>query len=108
MLADASAGARAAVRLGAQLALHHGTPVALGGTEERRSGRRAAAAVQSLRRHGIDAYDLPDGVVFHALLLPDGAEEPRVGAATTVLWVRPGAADVDDDLDQAVARVTTA
>ena len=108
VLADASAGARAAVRLGAQLALHHGTPVALGGTEERRSGRRAAAAVQSLRRHGIDAYDLPDGVVFHALLLPDGAEEPRVGAATTVLWVRPGAADVDDDLDQAVARVTTA
>jgi Kef-type K+ transport system membrane component KefB len=108
VLTDASAGARAAVRLGAQLALHHGTPVALGGTEERRSGRRAAAAVQALRRHGIDAYDLPDGVVFHALLLPAGAEEPRVGAATTVLWVRPGSADLDDDLDQAVARVTTA
>jgi Kef-type K+ transport system membrane component KefB len=105
VLTDGGAGARAALRLGAHLALHHATSLAVGGTEDRRSGRRVGAALQALHRHEVPAHDLPDGVVFHVLLLPEGAPEPRVGSATTVVWVRPGAADVDEDLDQAVGRI---
>lgn len=106
-LTDGSAGGRTAVRLAAHLALRHGGALAVGGTEERRSGRRAAAAVAALRRHGVDAHDLPDGVVFHTLLVPEGAEEPRVGEGTAVVWVRPTQADADEEIDQVVARITT-
>jgi Kef-type K+ transport system membrane component KefB len=105
VLTDGGAGGRSALRLGAHVALHRGVAVGIGGTDERRTGRRAAAAVQVLRRHGVDAHDLPDEIVADVLLLPEGARAPRVGEGTTVAWVRPAAADADEDLGQVVARV---
>jgi Kef-type K+ transport system membrane component KefB len=104
VLTDGSAGARAALRLGAQLALAHGSELAVGGTGDRRSGRRVAAALQALRRRGVDAHERLDDVAS-LVLVPEGAAEPRVPDGTAVLRVRPAPADVDEELDQVVARI---
>jgi Kef-type K+ transport system membrane component KefB len=106
VLTDGSPGGRSALRLGAHLALRRDSALAVGGLDgERRSGRRAAAAVQTLRRRGVDTHGLADGVRSHVVLLPEGADEPRVDESTAVVWVRPAATDADEDLDQVVARI---
>ncbi len=68
-----------------------------------RGGRRVAAALAAMARHGLPATELAGPV--DVLLLPDGAEHPDVGPATALVRVRPAAADLDDDLDEALARV---
>jgi hypothetical protein len=68
-----------------------------------RGGRRVAAALAAMARHGLPPMEL--GGPVDVLLLPDGAEHPDVGPATALVRVRPAAADLDDDLDEALARV---
>lgn len=111
VLVDGGAGGRAALRLGGQMALHQGKPLLVGGLDERRSGRRVASAVAALARLGIPAAELDGSTRAGLLLVPDGAEMPPTdlgGAASTVLTVRPAASDGDDDLQQALGRITTA
>ncbi|MEJ3657677.1 cation:proton antiporter [Actinomycetes bacterium KLBMP 9759] len=99
-LVDGAAGGRAALRIGSHLSLRAGSGLAVAGT-----GKRSAAAVDALSRHGVDAA-AGDAVDTLTLVLPIDAETPSgMSTATTLLRVRPAAADVDDDLGQAVARV---
>ena len=109
VLLDGEGGGRAALRLGGRLALHHGATVAVGGTDDRRSGRRAAASVAALRRLGIDAVELTasDNRAPDVLVLPEGSAEPPTASTTTVVRVRPAASDVDEDLQQVLARIPT-
>ncbi len=68
-----------------------------------RGGRRVAAALAAKALHGLPATEL-DGPV-DVLLVPDGAEHAAVAPATVLVRVRPAATDLDDDLDEALARV---
>lgn len=106
VLTDGSAGARAALRLGAQIALARGVPVVVGGTDERRSSRRAAAAIEALRRRGI-TVEADDGGAAGLVLAPGGLEVAGRDDAT-VARVWPGEVDIDEDLEQAVARIVVA
>jgi hypothetical protein len=114
VLLDGSGAGRAAVRLAGRLALHLGAPIAVGvtGDVDRRSGRRAAAAVQALRRLGLDAAELPerpgDAGAPGLLVLPWVVTAPPTAPSTTVMRVRPAASDEDEDLQQALARISTA
>ena len=62
----------------------------------------------ALQRHGVPATELgaPDDV--DVLLVPDDPEHLDAELAATVLRVRPAATDLDDDLDEALARVAGA
>ena len=95
-LFPAEALARQLVKTGAQTHL----------ATDRRAERRAASAVQTLRRLGLDATELA-GAAGEAdlLVLPEEAAEPQTAPSTTVLRVRPAASDVDEDLQQALARI---
>jgi hypothetical protein len=76
---------------------------------DRRSPRSAAAAVQTLRKLGLDAIELPEGgAVPGVLVLPEGAAAPPTAPSTTVVRVRPAASDEDEDLQQALARIPAA
>ncbi len=111
VLLDGSGAGRAAVRLAGRLAQHLGAPIAVGTTGEadRRAYRRAAAAVQTLRKLGLDAIELPEaGAVPGVLVLPEGAAAPPTAPSTTVVRVRPAASDEDEDLQQALARIPAA
>ena len=111
VLLDGSGAGRAAVRLAGRLAQHLGAPIAVGTTGEadRRAYRRAAAAVQTLRKLGLDAIELPEGgAVPGVLVLPEGAAVPPTAPSTTVVRVRPAASDEDEDLQQALARIPAA
>jgi Kef-type K+ transport system membrane component KefB len=105
VLLDGEGGGRAALRLGGRLALHHGAAVAVGGTDDRRSGRRATVAVAALRRLGIDATGFPADRAPDVLVLPVGCAEPPTAPTTTVVRVRPASSDVDEDLGQVLARI---
>ena len=73
---------------------------------DRRSGRRAAATVQALRRLGVAATELTELDAEPALLvLPEGVAVPQAAASTTVVRVRPAPSDEDDDLQQVLARI---
>jgi Kef-type K+ transport system membrane component KefB len=114
VLLDGSGAGRAAVRLAGRLALHLGAPIAVGvtGDADRRSGRRAATAVQALRRLGLDATELPewpgDAGAPGLLVLPWVVAAQATALSTTVMRVRPAASDEDEDLQQALARIATA
>lgn len=105
VLIDGGADGRSALRLGAHVALRRGGGLAVGSTPDRRSGRRAAAAVQALNRHGVVADDLADGASAAVVVLPDGTAVPAAMDGATVVRVRSAAADADEDLDQVVARI---
>jgi len=109
VLLDGSGAGRAAARLAGRLALHLGGPIAVGvsGDADRRTGKRAAAAVQALRRLGLEATELggPGGSAPGLLVLPEGAAVPPTAPSTTVVRVRPAPSDEDEDLQQALARI---
>ena len=102
VLVDRGPGGRAGLRLGALLAAP-GRELAVGGVDDRWSGRRLGSVTSALQRHGVPATGLGSHTDVDVLLLPDGAE-PVEAPGTTVLRVRPAATDVDDDLDEALAR----
>jgi Kef-type K+ transport system membrane component KefB len=106
VLIDGSAGARGALRLGAQIALARGVPVVVGGTDERRSSRRASVAIEGLRRRGI-AAEADDGGAAGLVLAPGGLDVPN-REGTTVARVWPGEVDIDEDLEQVIARIAAA
>jgi hypothetical protein len=112
VLVDRGPAGRAGLRLAALLAARGRAPAvgavgAVGGAGagavDGRAGRRVAAARAALARHGVPATEL-DGPV-DVLLVPDGAEHAAVAPATVLVRVRPAATDLDDDLDEALARV---
>ncbi len=108
VLLDGTGAGRAAARLAGRLALHLGAPIAVGVTDDadRRSGRRAAATVQALRKLGVAATELTELDAEPALLvLPEGVEVPQAAWSTTVVRVRPAPSDEDDDLQQVLARI---
>jgi Kef-type K+ transport system membrane component KefB len=118
VLLDGSGAGRAAVRLAGRIALHLDAPISVGGTgdPDRRSARRATAAVEALRRLGLDAAELserPDAGAPAVLVVPEqgGAQPtaqpiaPPIAPSTTVIRVRPAASDEDEDLQQALARI---
>jgi Kef-type K+ transport system membrane component KefB len=106
---DGAAGGRAALRMAAHLALRSADEVVVETPEGRRGSRRTTAAADALTRRGVAARpsapgDLPAAAVA---VLPDAAEVPvDLPAATLLLRVRPAAVDVDDDLGQAIARIS--
>ncbi|MGE0029426.1 cation:proton antiporter [Pseudonocardia sp.] len=102
VLTDGSAAGRAAVRLGAQAALARGETLLVGGTGDRRSGRRAAAAVEALRRHGV-AAEQADGEVAAGLVVVAGAAAAPAAGAVVRVW--PSEIETDEDLDQTVQRI---
>ncbi|MGH3565333.1 MAG: cation:proton antiporter [Pseudonocardia sp.] len=110
-LVDGSAGGRATLRLAAQAALAQGEALVVGSTDSRRAARRAGAAVEALRRRGIDVTPLEDDAVdtlmTGILVLPADAGLPTgLADGVTVLRVQPSDVDSDDDLDQAVGRIS--
>ncbi|MGQ0575114.1 MAG: cation:proton antiporter [Pseudonocardia sp.] len=106
-LTDGGAGGRAAVRLATQVAIAQGVPLVVGGVGARRGARRATAAVEALRRHGVDAAALDDAddLTTGLLVVPADAAVPEAAA---VMRVWPGEIDTDEDLDQTVARIVVA
>ncbi|MGD9528421.1 cation:proton antiporter [Pseudonocardia sp.] len=108
VLVDGSAAGRAAIRIGAQAALARGSRLLVGATDDRRSGRRASAAVEALRRHGIAAEAAPAGSEGALVVVPGtvpGLTAGPTGTAATVVRVWPGEVEADEDLDQTVARI---
>ena len=108
VLLDGTGAGRAAARLAGRLALHLGAPIAVGVTDDadRRSGRRATATVQALRKLGVAATELTELDAEPALLvLPEGVAMPPTAGPTTVVRVRPAPSDEDDDLQQVLARI---
>jgi hypothetical protein len=105
VVVDGGAGGRAALRAGAQLALRAGGSIAVAPAEGRRT-RPSTAAATALTRHGVraEAVDLAIATSTGLVVLP--VELPAPDGASGVLRVRAGAADVDDDLDQVVERIT--
>lgn len=103
-LTDGGPAGRAAVRLATQVAIARGIPVLVGGTTDRRAARRAAAAVEALRRLGIDAGELSadDHLASGLFVVPGQAQAP---GSATVVRVWPSEIDSDEDLDQTLARV---
>jgi hypothetical protein len=104
VLVDRGAAGRAGLRLGTLLTAS-GRELAVAGVDDRRGGRRLGSVTAALQRHGVPAAELgaPDDV--DVLLVPDDTEHLDAELAATVLRVRPAATDLDDDLDEALARV---
>jgi Kef-type K+ transport system membrane component KefB len=102
VLVDRGPGGRAGLRLGALLAAP-GRQLAVAGVDDRWSGRRLGSVTSALQRHGVPATELGPQTDVDVLLLPGGAEHAG-DSDTAVLRVRPAATDVDDDLDEALAR----
>jgi hypothetical protein len=104
VLLDRGPAGRTGLRLGALLAAP-GRELAVGSLDDRRGGRRLGSVTAALQRHGVPATELGSPADVDVLLVPDGAAG-NVDPAATVLRVRPAATDLDDDLDEALARVT--
>ncbi|WP_300008911.1 cation:proton antiporter [Pseudonocardia sp.] len=108
-LIDGAAAGRAVLRMAAHLALRSAQEVAVEALDGRRGSRRSTAAAAALVRRGVAARpstpeDLPGAAVA---VLPDSAQAPTgLPEPTLLLRVRPAAVDVDDDLGQALARIT--
>jgi Kef-type K+ transport system membrane component KefB len=103
VLLDGGPGGRAALRLGAQMALARGTTLRVGGIGDRRAARRAGAAADLIRRRGI-AVDVVDGAAGATGVLLVPGDAPRVTGATVVrVW--PGEIDIDEDVDQMAVRI---
>jgi hypothetical protein len=106
VVVDGGAGGRAAVRMGAQLALHTGADLAVAPADRRRA-RRSGAAVAALTRRGIHAEGVDDPAGAGLLVLPVDLPAPESAGASAVLRVRAAAADSDDDMEQVVDRIGT-
>ncbi|MCO1654438.1 cation:proton antiporter [Pseudonocardia sp. S2-4] len=104
VVVDGGAGGRAAVRVGAQLALHTGADLAVAPVDRRRA-RRSGAAVAALARRGIPAEGVDDPAGAGLLVLPVDLAAPDATGASAVLRVRAAAADADDDVEQVVERI---
>jgi hypothetical protein len=106
VLVDGGAGGRAAVRVGAQLALRTGADLAVAPADARRA-RRSGAAVAALSRRGITAEAVDPAVAGTAglLVLPVDLPAPDDAAGAAVLRVRATTADADEDVDQVVERI---
>lgn len=104
VLVDGTAAGRTAVRIAAQAALARGGSLLVAATDGRRSGRRAASAVEALRRQGVAAESV-DGSTPAGLVVVPGTAEATTSGAGTVLRVWPGEVETDEDLDQTVARI---
>jgi Kef-type K+ transport system membrane component KefB len=110
-LVDAGAGGRAVLRAAAHLALRSTGELAVEPLEGRRGAKRALAAVDALAARGVPvrAAAPGDAAAAGTAVLPVGAPvPPDLGPATLLLRIRPSGADTDDDLGQAVARITPA
>jgi Kef-type K+ transport system membrane component KefB len=105
VVVDGAAGGRAAVRVGAQLALRSTGSVAVAPADARRARRGAGAAAEALTRRGVPAEAVEQATARGAGLLVLPVDLPVPDGAASVLRVRPGAADVDDDLEQVVDRI---
>lgn len=104
VLVDRGPAGRAGIRLGALLGSRG---LAVGSLDERRGGRRLGAVTATLQRHGVAVSELASPADVDVLLVPDGAECPDVDLAAVLLRVRPAATDLDEDLDEALARVAS-
>jgi Kef-type K+ transport system membrane component KefB len=102
VLVDRGPGGRAGLRLGALLA-GPGRELAVGGVDDRWTGRRLGSVTAALQRHGVAATELGSPPAVGVLLVPDGAGP--ADPAALVVRVRPAVTDADDDLDEALARV---
>ncbi|MDT7581716.1 MAG: hypothetical protein QOK35_2980, partial [Pseudonocardiales bacterium] len=103
VLVDRGPAGRSGLRLGSLLAAP-GRGLAVGGVGDRLGGRRWGSVAAALQRHGVPVTELGAPADVDVLLVPDDA--PAVADPTAVvLRVRPAATDVDDDLDEALARV---
>jgi Kef-type K+ transport system membrane component KefB len=100
--------AAATLRLGAYVAAQRGVPLRVHSTGGRRAGRRAAHAVEALRRSGVDAELVDHDVVTTAgLLIADAtaALPTRRDLRGTLVTVTAGEQEVDvDRLAAALAR----
>jgi Kef-type K+ transport system membrane component KefB len=108
VLVDRGPAGRAGVRLGALLTAS-GRELAVGGVDERWGGRRLASVTAALARHGVATTELGSPADVDVLLVPDGPAGDAVANVdhgATVLRIRPAATDLDDDLDEALGRVT--
>jgi hypothetical protein len=104
VVVDGGAGGRAALRVGAQLALHTGADLAVAPADRRRA-RRSGSAVAALARRGIPAEGVDEAGGPGLLVLPVDLPAPGAAGATAVLRVRATAADADDDVEQVVERI---
>ncbi|MEJ3655641.1 cation:proton antiporter [Actinomycetes bacterium KLBMP 9759] len=104
---DGTAGARAAVRLGAHIAIARGVPLLVGSTDARSAAKRARDAIELLRRRGVDVAPLADADHDGGIVLFSGDAEPVAAAAggASVVRIWPGELDFDEDLEQLVARI---
>ncbi len=107
-LVDGGEGGRAVLRLAAHLALRTSGELAVEPLDGRRGARRATAAVDGLAARGVTARVAApaDLAAAPVAVLPLGVDPPVDLDAAAVLRVRPSAADTDDDLGQAIARIT--
>jgi Kef-type K+ transport system membrane component KefB len=108
VVVDGAAGGRAALRVGAQLALRSAVAVAVAPADAKRARRSSVPAVEALVRRGVPAEAVDPATARGAglLVLPVDLPVPGPGdSATGVLRVRPTAADVDDALEQVVDRI---
>jgi Kef-type K+ transport system membrane component KefB len=104
VLVDRGPAGRAGLRLGALLTAP-GRELAVGGVDDRWGGRRLGTVTAALQRHGVPATELGAPAEVDVLLVPDDPEHRDDDLPATVLRVRPAATDLDDDLDEALARV---
>jgi hypothetical protein len=111
VLVDGDVGGRAAVRLGAQLALAREGELVVAGTAGKRAARQAAAAIAALRRAGVPVEAAnEDAESVAGVLVTAASSEPAGGTdeSVTLLRVHADDADQDDELDQVVARIRIA
>jgi hypothetical protein len=106
---DGGAAGRAVLRMAAHLALRTPGDLAVEPLDGRRGARRVSAAVDALATRGVPARAAEPGETGVALtaVLPEGTDAPvDLGPAALLLRVRPSAADADEDLGQAIARIS--
>ncbi|WP_232661460.1 cation:proton antiporter [Pseudonocardia sp. TRM90224] len=104
---DGTAGARAAVRLGAHIAIARGVPLLVGSTDARAAAKRARDTIELLRRRGVEVAPLEDADHDGGLVLFSGDADPVAAAAggASVMRIWPSELDSDEDLEQLVARI---
>jgi K+:H+ antiporter len=106
IIGDDGPDAAAALRLGAYVAAHRRVPLRVRSTGGWRAGRRAAHAVEALRRRGVNTELVGDDAMTTAgLLITDAsAVLPTTrDLRGTVVTVTAGKQDVDDGLAAALA-----
>lgn len=106
VLVDGGAGGRTALRLAAQVALARDAVLRVGASGSRRAVRQAAAATDALRRHGVPVAAFEGALPTTGLLVLPADDVALDGLdGLTLLRVRPDEIDVDNDLEQSIARV---